>query len=140
MTDQRQGKDNFILGVMMIVIEVLTAKGVKQSSAVMIGKEIGESICERYGGCPYYISNRYATRAAETAADMYRDFDGRNYIKLAEKYNLSHRMVYSILSKTDKVKTVRSLKRRKRSGGSPTNAEALILLESRLKEDGDKHE
>lgn len=140
MRDQPQKKDSFVLNIMVAAIEVLVSKGVKQSSAVRIGKEISSALCDRYGGCQYYLPNRYIERASETAANIYRDFDGRNYSELANKYNLSQRRIYLLLNKTDKAKTVSGLKRRKRGGGSPTISEALILLESMRSKAGEKDE
>lgn len=136
MIDQQQKKDSFVLNVMVTAIGVLISKGVKQAAAVRIGKEIGDALCERYGGCQYYLPNHYTENAAAVAAEMYCDFDGRNYNELAEKYNLSLRRVHRLLSQTDKAKAVRPPKHRKRGGGTPTNQEASLILKSRLTEMG----
>ena len=107
MTEQRetarvqheQSRENQLMGIMVIIVRVLTGKGVNNSAAVMIAMDIIKELTASYGGVDIYISKKETVRHAQRAAAILSEFDGKNHALLAKKYGITSRQIYSVVGR-----------------------------------------
>lgn len=105
MADYKESRDKVALQITLLATGVLLEKGMKQSVAVMIGAEIAKELFRQMGGSLYYIP-QLATinEAADRAALICAEFDGKNYRAVAIKFGLSERRVREIVKRAEKTK------------------------------------
>ncbi len=94
-----EGRDNLQLGIMVIIIRVLTGKGVNNAAAVRIAMDIIKELTATYGGHSIYLPKQDAVKHAEKAASILAEFNGKNHAALAEKHELSSRQIYNIVGR-----------------------------------------
>jgi Mor family transcriptional regulator len=92
------------LSLLLSIVEVLLARGVKQAAAVGIGMEAVKLFCRRFGGGTVYLPKLLLTEVAEKTARIYREFDGSNYAQLAVKYELTEQRIRQLLKRSGKAK------------------------------------
>jgi Mor family transcriptional regulator len=94
---KKPGIPEFTLCVVRAAVEVLVARGVKEEDAVVLAREITESLAKKYGGSYFYIPKNVVIEAAKRAAMIFAEFDGSNYRDLAQKYNLTEVRVRQLI-------------------------------------------
>lgn len=88
-----------LLDLTIVAVRVLTAKGLKQSAAVVIATEIAKEFGRLYSGQNMYVQSQRVEQAAERAAEVVAGFDGKNYRELALKFGLSDRHVRTLIKR-----------------------------------------
>ncbi len=96
---QAKGSPEFSLHLTVIAVEVLLRRGVSKSNAIAVGQEIAERCCKNLGGRAVYIPKNMAAQTALKAIAIYEEFDGSNYVELAQKYDLTETWVRQLVKR-----------------------------------------
>jgi len=113
MTDQQdknwqqleESREGLVLGIILIIVKVLTDKGVNKSASVLIAMDIINDITAELGGINFYLPKRNSIRYAERAAKIMAEFDGKNHLALGKKYGVSFAGIYQLINRENKKET-----------------------------------
>jgi len=119
-----KSRENHLMGMMIIIVRVLTGKGVNNAAAVRLAMDIIRELTDSLGGTTIYLSKQSTVKQAEKAAAILAEFDGMNHAALAEKFGLSSRMIYLIVNRASERKSMK-----------PDIAGVAVLLQNRQRKD-----
>ncbi len=79
------------------LLAALPAGTLAPQDAKIIGIKVARFITDNWGGQLIYFPKNHGGQLSERDLQIWADFNGRNHIELASKYNLTTQHVYKIL-------------------------------------------
>lgn len=79
------------------VAELLQTKGMEEKEAADLGFEAAEHVRKNFSGQPLYWPKGVIYESDVRSAQIYDEFNGRNVVELAKKYNLTKVRIYQII-------------------------------------------